>query len=425
MVARDAAGPVIVDISIDQGGCFETSHVTTHSDPTYVVHGVVHYCVGNMPGAVPHTSTYALTNVTLPYALAIAERGLEERRPGRPALALGVNVYGGAVTNDGVARGARAAARRRCDEPGRRGSADGGRRWRTPTAPVEAERYLDHLAVERGLSRTPLHGVPPRPPPLRRVPRRAAGIADAAGGRGGDDRARFVASLSASDARRRDDAVPGVLGRADAVGRALVPSVPAAGGRHRPRSRRGRARSRGCPRSLPRPLSVERGRTAPRGAGRGDARSGCGTARSSSCCTGRACGSPSSSGSTSTTSTSRRGACGCSGKGGKEREVPLGRFAPGGGRRVPDPRRAPSLAATRRSGAALFLNQRGGRLTRQGVRAAARRGTCGRRGSGAASRRTRCGTRSRRICWRAAPTSAWCRSCSGTRASPRRRSTPW
>src|SRR4030095_10373215 len=71
-------GAVLVDISIDQGGCFETSHVTTHSDPTYVVDGVVHYCVGNMPGAVPHTSTYALTSVTLPYAAQIASAGLED-----------------------------------------------------------------------------------------------------------------------------------------------------------------------------------------------------------------------------------------------------------------------------------------------------------------------------------------------------------
>ena len=96
-------GSVLVDISIDQGGCFETSHVTTHSDPTYIVDGVVHYCVGNMPGAVPRTSTYALTNVTLPYVVAIAERGLEEVVRDDDVLALGVNVYGGAITTDGVA----------------------------------------------------------------------------------------------------------------------------------------------------------------------------------------------------------------------------------------------------------------------------------------------------------------------------------
>jgi alanine dehydrogenase len=96
-------GAVMVDISIDQGGCFETSHVTTHSAPTYVVDEVVHYCVGNMPGAVPRTSTYALTNVTLPYALEIAGRGLEGAVRADPALGHGVNVYAGRVTNDGVA----------------------------------------------------------------------------------------------------------------------------------------------------------------------------------------------------------------------------------------------------------------------------------------------------------------------------------
>jgi alanine dehydrogenase len=97
------AGTVMVDISIDQGGCFETSHVTTHSDPTYLVDGVVHYCVGNMPGAVPRTSTYALTNVTLPYALRIAREGLEDAVRRDPALASGVNVFAGQVSNRGVA----------------------------------------------------------------------------------------------------------------------------------------------------------------------------------------------------------------------------------------------------------------------------------------------------------------------------------
>ena len=84
MVASMQPGSVIVDIAIDQGGCVATSRMTTHSDPTFTVHGVVHYCVGNMPGAVPNTSTYALTNVTLPYALAIAEEGLRRRRSRRP-----------------------------------------------------------------------------------------------------------------------------------------------------------------------------------------------------------------------------------------------------------------------------------------------------------------------------------------------------
>ncbi len=88
-------GAVVVDISVDQGGCFETSRMTTHSDPTYVVHDVVHYCVGNMPGAVPHTSTYALTNLTLPYAVTLAERGLEAAIKADPALARGVNTHRG------------------------------------------------------------------------------------------------------------------------------------------------------------------------------------------------------------------------------------------------------------------------------------------------------------------------------------------
>jgi alanine dehydrogenase len=96
-------GAVVVDISIDQGGCFATSHMTTHSDPTYVVHDVVHYCVGNMPGAVPHTSTYALTNATLPYVIALAELGLEGAVREDPALGKGVNVFKGTVVYAPVA----------------------------------------------------------------------------------------------------------------------------------------------------------------------------------------------------------------------------------------------------------------------------------------------------------------------------------
>jgi alanine dehydrogenase len=96
-------GSVVVDISIDQGGCFETSKMTTHSDPVYVVHDVVHYCVGNMPGAVPHTSTYALTNATLPYVVELANRGLEEAVRDDPALGKGVNVYRGAIVYEPVA----------------------------------------------------------------------------------------------------------------------------------------------------------------------------------------------------------------------------------------------------------------------------------------------------------------------------------
>ncbi|MFN2389689.1 MAG: alanine dehydrogenase [Actinomycetota bacterium] len=96
-------GSVVVDISIDQGGCFATSRMTTHSEPTYVVHDIVHYCVGNMPGAVPHTSTYALTNATLPYVVALAEHGLEDAVREDPLLARGVNVFKGAVVYEPVA----------------------------------------------------------------------------------------------------------------------------------------------------------------------------------------------------------------------------------------------------------------------------------------------------------------------------------
>lgn len=97
-------GAVIVDIAIDQGGCCESSHVTTHDDPVFIEQGVVHYCVGNMPGAVPRTSTIALTNSTLRYGLAIADKGLEEAVKGDQGLAKGVNVYGGKCTNENVAK---------------------------------------------------------------------------------------------------------------------------------------------------------------------------------------------------------------------------------------------------------------------------------------------------------------------------------
>ncbi|MQA80558.1 MAG: alanine dehydrogenase [Streptosporangiales bacterium] len=103
LVSRMKPGSVLVDISIDQGGCFEDSHPTTHAEPTYPVHGSLFYCVANMPGAVPHTSTHALTNVTLPYCLALADRGWRAALRGDPALALGLNTSGGALTNASVA----------------------------------------------------------------------------------------------------------------------------------------------------------------------------------------------------------------------------------------------------------------------------------------------------------------------------------
>lgn len=96
-------GAVLVDVAIDQGGCFETSHPTTHSDPTYIVDGIVHYCVANMPGAVARTSTYALNNVTLPHALKIADLGWREAMRQNPHLAAGLNVQAGNVTYRAVA----------------------------------------------------------------------------------------------------------------------------------------------------------------------------------------------------------------------------------------------------------------------------------------------------------------------------------
>jgi alanine dehydrogenase len=103
MIAGMKRGAVMVDVAIDQGGCFETSHATTHSDPVYVVDGVVHYCVSNMPAAVPHTSTFALTNATFPYLLELANHGLEQACDKHAALAEGVNTYRGFVTHRGVA----------------------------------------------------------------------------------------------------------------------------------------------------------------------------------------------------------------------------------------------------------------------------------------------------------------------------------
>ncbi len=104
MLGEMRPGAAMVDVSIDQGGCFETSRPTTHSDPTYVLDGIVHYCVANMPGAVPHTSTYALNNVTLPRVLQIANKGWCEALRADPHLKNGLNVCAGRVTHAAVAR---------------------------------------------------------------------------------------------------------------------------------------------------------------------------------------------------------------------------------------------------------------------------------------------------------------------------------
>jgi len=103
MVSGMKAGAVFADVAIDQGGCSETSRPTTHTEPVYTVEGVTHYCVANMPGAVPITSTKALTNATLPYVEAVAEHGLAEAVARDPALARGVNVLDGKITYEAVA----------------------------------------------------------------------------------------------------------------------------------------------------------------------------------------------------------------------------------------------------------------------------------------------------------------------------------
>ncbi|HWQ55996.1 MAG TPA: alanine dehydrogenase [Bryobacteraceae bacterium] len=104
MLAQMKRGAVMVDVAIDQGGCFETSHATTHTQPIYFVDGVLHYCVSNMPAAVPHTSTFALTNATFPYLIKLANKGLERACAEHPALSAGVNTYNGYVTHEGVAQ---------------------------------------------------------------------------------------------------------------------------------------------------------------------------------------------------------------------------------------------------------------------------------------------------------------------------------
>jgi alanine dehydrogenase len=103
MVAEMKPGSVLVDVSIDQGGCFEGSRPTTHADPTFPVHNSLYYCVANMPGAVPHTSTWALTNATLPYAVKLADRGWRDALAADPGLAKGLNTHAGRITYAAVA----------------------------------------------------------------------------------------------------------------------------------------------------------------------------------------------------------------------------------------------------------------------------------------------------------------------------------
>ena len=229
--------------------------MTTHSDPTYVVDGVVHYCVGNMPGAVPNTSTYALTNVTLPYALGDRRPTVWRTRCARDAaLARGVNAYGGELTNRRGRRGPRddvdAAVR------------DRRRVELSPTGPMPARdalakqirTFLDHLTVERGLSVAHGGGVPARSRTVRRVPAHPGDHGRPPRRRAGGD--RFVAAVSAST-YGDGEAVPRDLGGSGA-GRRPVPSTASCSAKARSRRDPTAAVIRPkLPRSLPKPLSVD------------------------------------------------------------------------------------------------------------------------------------------------------------------------
>jgi alanine dehydrogenase len=139
-------GAVLVDVAIDQGGCFETSRPTTHREPTFEVDGITHYCVANMPGAVPITSTHALTNATLPYAIALADRGLEGAIRRDPGLRLGVNVAAGKVTHPAVAEAVGATCVPVEDALGLKPPADGPK---TPLGVAKSARRPQHAeAIE-------------------------------------------------------------------------------------------------------------------------------------------------------------------------------------------------------------------------------------------------------------------------------------
>ncbi len=292
LVSRMKPGSVLVDISIDQGGCFEDSHPTTHDDPTYAVHDSLFYCVANMPGAVPHTSTYALTNVTLPYVVEIANRGWRDALRADPAFALGLNTYEGVITYDASAR---------------RSACPGPRRVRCSAETIPStglddaiKRYLDHLMVERGLAAHTLEA-------YRRDLRRYAATLAAAGTTGigevtTQDVADYLAGLregdadhpplAASSAGRAVVAVRGL--HAFALAEGLAPSDPAR-----------LVRPPAPPRRLPRAISVPDVERLLEAASGGDGPGRCGTAPCWSCCTGPGPGSPRRPRWTSTTSTWR------------------------------------------------------------------------------------------------------------------------
>ena len=411
LVSRMKPGSVLVDIAVDQGGCFEDTHATTHSDPIYEVHNSIFYCVANMPGAVPNTSTYALTNATMPYAVALANKGWEQACRDDHSLALGLNTHAGQLTNgpvgDAVGIEVGLAGVACLAEP----ASDPGRAVRT---------YLDHLAVERGLAANTLSS-------YRRDLRRYLEFLDGAGvddldGVTEQTVADFLVRLregdpdhpplSSTSAARTVVAVRGFHKFALADGLAasdpasgVKPPTPtkrlpegAAAQRRRgdPGGRRGAGHHAGAARPGPARGALRHRRPDLRGGGAGRRRPRHGRR-------GR--------------EAARQGRQGA----GRPDRVVRAR----GGRRLPGPR--PPRAGGRHG-------PRAGRRCSSTPAAGGSPGSppgrsWSRRPSGPASRptsrRTRCATRSRPTCSTAAPTSGSSRSCSGTRRSRRRRSTRW
>ena len=403
-------GSVLVDISIDQGGCFEDSRPTTHADPIYRVHDSVFYCVANMPGAVPHTSTYALTNVTLPYALELANRGWRDALRRDPALALGLNTHDGHVTYGPVAEAhgmAHAAAGR---------GAGLTARWttcRTRTGAAAGCAYLDHLTVERGLSAQHARVVPARPGPLL-AHLAAAGVDELAAVDRRPTSTGYLAALRDGDA----DHPP--LSAASAAR-----AVSAVRGLHRFAAREGLAaddvsrdvRPPAPPRRLPKALDVDRGRAAARAPSGDDGPLGLrdralleflyGTGARISEAVGLAVDDLDLA--DGTVRAARQG-----------RPDPAGaarRVRPRGAGRVPGPGAARARRRRPRhpGGVPQRPRRRAVAAERLDDPAPRRRAGPGCRSTGRARcRRTRCATRSRPTCSTAAPTCGWCRSCSGT-----------
>ena len=235
LVSRMKPGSVLVDIAVDQGGCFEDTHATTHADPTYQVHNSIFYCVANMPGAVPNTSTYALTNATMPYAVALANKGWEQACRDDHSLALGPQHPRRAAHQ----RAGRRGGRHRGGQPGRGAGVAPTPTLRRPTAGLAraVRTYLDHLSVERGPGGQHAHVVPPRPAALPGAPRPGTASTSL------DEVTEATVSgflVAAAGGRRRPPAAELDLGGPHGGGGARLPQVRARrrAGHRRPGQRR-------------------------------------------------------------------------------------------------------------------------------------------------------------------------------------------